>query len=228
MCINSSSVGKLKKNRKKAIYMSFANLIKQLKKQLKSGKRRLSLGLLLLVLVGAYIGIEKLKTFDSIEAAAAPQSQQQQVLERIEQSGNAHRVFAQKIYVCGQELAEIGKLSPNQIAQYYKEHPQDQIKLTSEGQVYFVEQVEDISAACKHNAFFGLDKKGSLSLFEGPPNEEKIMRTFFQLNVEHLKTSLPQGTYNQLKQGIPISDLAEYNSVLSTFSDYAIEVNGHS
>jgi forespore regulator of the sigma-K checkpoint len=221
-------VGKLEKNRKKAIYMSFANLIKQLKKQLKSGKRRLTLGIILIVLVGAYLGIERLKTFDSFEAAAAPQTEQQQMLERIEQIGDAHRVFAQKIYVCGQELAEIGKLSPDQIAQYYKEHPQDQIKLTSEGQVYFVEQVEDISAACKHNAYFGLDKKGSLSLFEGPPNEEKIMRTFFQLNVEHLKTSLPQGTYNQLKQGIPISDLAEYNSVLSTFSDYAIEVNGHS
>jgi forespore regulator of the sigma-K checkpoint len=221
-------VGKLEKNRKKAIYMSFANLIKQLKKQLKSGKRRLTLGLVLFILVGTYLGMERQKTFDSLEATVVPETQQQQVLEQIEKSGNAHRVFAQKMYVCGQELAEIGKLSFAQITQYYKEHPQDQVKLTTEGQVYFVEQVEDISAACKHNAFFGLDKNGSLSLFEGPPNEEKIMRTFFQLNVEHLKTSLPQGTYNQLKQGIPISDLAEYNSVLSTFSDYAIEVTGHS
>ncbi|WP_227013893.1 BofC C-terminal domain-containing protein [Paenibacillus psychroresistens] len=170
----------------------------------------------------------KWKAFDSLEATVAPETQQQQVLDQIEHSGNAHRVFAQKVYVCGQELAEIGKLSSDQIAQYYKDHPQDKIKLTNEGQVYFVEQVDDISAACKHNAFFGLDKHGSLSLFEGPPNEEKIIRTFFQLNVEHLKTSLPQGTYNQLKQGIPISDLAEYNSVLSTFSDYAIEVTGRS
>jgi forespore regulator of the sigma-K checkpoint len=221
-------VGKLEKNRKKAIYMSFANLIKQLKKQLKSGKRRLTLGLVLLMLGGAYIGMERLKTFDSLEAMVEPESKQQQVLDQIKKSGGAHRVFAQKVYVCGQELAEIGKLSSDQIVQYYKEHPQDQVKLTSESQVYFVEQVEDISDECKHNAFFSLDKNGSLSLFEGPPNEEKIIRTFFQLNVEHLKTSLPQGTFNQLKQGIPISDLAEYNSVLSTFSDYAVEVTGRS
>jgi forespore regulator of the sigma-K checkpoint len=221
-------VGKLEKNRKKAIYMSFANLIKQLKKQLKSGKRRLTLGLVLLMLGGAYIGMESLKTSNSLEAMVGPETKQQQVLDQIIRSGNAHRVFAQKVYVCGQELTEIGKLSSDQIAQYYKVHPQDQVKLTTEGQVYFVEQVEDISAACKHNAFFGLDKNGSLSLFEGPPNEEKIIRTFFQLNVEHLKTSLPQGTFNQLKQGIPISDLAEYNSVLSTFSDYAVEVTGRS
>jgi forespore regulator of the sigma-K checkpoint len=221
-------VGKLEKNRKKAIYMSFANLIKQLKKQLKSGKRRLTLGLIVLMLVGAYIGMERMKTFSSLEAMAAPETKQQQVLDQIKKSGNAHKVFAQKVFVCGQELAEIGKLSSDQIAQYYKEHPQDQVKLTTEGQVYFIEQVEDLSAACKQNAFFGLDKNGSLSLFEGPPNEEKIIRTFFQLNIEHLKTSLPQGTFNQLKQGIPISDLAEYNSVLSTFSDYAVEVTGRS
>jgi forespore regulator of the sigma-K checkpoint len=221
-------VGKLEKNRKKAIYMSFANLIKQLKKQLKSGKRRLTLGVVLLMLGGVYIGMESLKTSNSLEAMVAPETKQQQVLDQIKRSGNAHRVFAQKVYVCGQELAEIGKLSSDQITEYYKMHPQDQVKLTTDGQVYFVEQVEDISAACKHNAFFGLDKNGSLSLFEGPPNEEKIIRTFFQLNIEHLKTSLPQGTFNQLKQGIPISDLAEYNSVLSTFSDYAVEVTGRS
>jgi forespore regulator of the sigma-K checkpoint len=217
-------VGKLEKNRKKAIYMSFANLIKQLKKQLKSGKRRLTLGLVLLMLGGAYVGMERLKALKSLEAMAAPETKQYQVLDQIKKSGNTHRVFAQKVYICGQEVAEIGKLSSDQIAQYYKKHPQDQVKLTTDGQVYFVEQVEDLSAACKHNAFFGLDKNGRLSLFEGHPNQEQIIRTFFQLNVEHLKTSLPQGTFNQLMQGIPISDLAEYNSVLSTFSDYAVEL----
>jgi forespore regulator of the sigma-K checkpoint len=219
-------VGKLEKNRKKAIYMSFASLIKQLKKQLKSGKRRLTLGLVLLTLGGIYVGMTQQNTTKSIETIGIPETKQLEVLDQINKSGNAHRVFTQKVFVCGQELTEIGKLSSTQINQYYKEHPQDQVKLNSEGQVYFIEQVQDLSAACKHNAFFGIDKNGSLSLFEGHPNDKQIIRTFFQLNVEHLKTSLPQGTYNQLKQGIPISDLAEYNSVLSTFSDYAVEVNG--
>jgi len=205
--------------------MSFANLIKQLKRQLKSGKRRLTLGLVLLIFGGIYMAMEQQNTPKSLETIGMPETTHGQVLEQIKKSGNAHRVFAQKIYVCGQELTEIGNFSSSQIAQFSKEHPQDQLKLTAEDQVYFVEQVADLSAACKHNAFFGLDKNGNLSLFEGTPDHEQIIRTFFQLNVEHLKTSLPQGTYNQLKQGIPISDLAEYNSVLSTFSDYAVEVN---
>lgn len=205
--------------------MSFANLIKHLKRQLRSGKRRLTLGLVLLTLGGLYLGMGQLNTRHSIATLGIPETKQDQVLEQINKSGNTHRVFTQKVYVCGQELTEIGKLSPVQIAEFLKEHPQDQLKLMAEGQVYFIEQIADLSAECKRNAFFGLDKKGNLSLFEGSPDHEQIIRTFFQLNVEHLKTSLPQGTYNQLKQGIPISDLAEYNSVLSTFSDYAVEVN---
>lgn len=204
--------------------MSFTNLIKQLRKQLKSGKRRLTLGLVLLTLTVAYLGMENLNSPSSLEVMALPQTKQQQVLDQINKSPNAHRVFAQKVYVCGQELAEIGKLNANQITIYSKEHPLEQVKLTDEGQVYFTQQIEDISAACKQNSFFGLDKKGGLSLFEGPPSDEKIIRTFFQLNVEHLKTSMPPGTYDQLKQGISISDLEEYNSVISTFSDYAVEV----
>jgi forespore regulator of the sigma-K checkpoint len=206
--------------------MSLANLIKHLKKQLKSGKRRLTLGLILLLFVAAYIGMGMSRNMHALQVLAAPElKQQQHVLKQIEKKAKEYEVFARKEYVCGQETARIGMLSSAEIAQYHKEHMQDRITLSSSNQVHFIEQVEDLSAECKKNAFFGLDKDGRLSLFEGHPGNEHIIRTFFQINVEHLKTSLPQGTFNQLMQGIPVSDLAEYNSVLSTFSDYAVEVN---
>ncbi|MNI90437.1 hypothetical protein D3C73_1479580 [compost metagenome] len=48
-----------------------------------------------------------------------------------------------------------------------------------------------------------------------------MIRTFFQLDVQHMKSSLPGDAVNQLYSGIRISDLADYNSVLSTFSEYA-------
>jgi forespore regulator of the sigma-K checkpoint len=206
--------------------MSLANLIKHLKKQLKSGKRRLTLGLIFLLFVAAYIGMGMSRDTHALQVLAAPElMQQQQVLKQIEKKTKEYEVFAQKEYVCGQETARIGMLNPTEIVQYHKEHSQNQITLSSSDQVYFIEKVEDLSAQCKKNAFFGLDKDGRLSLFEGHPNKDNIIRTFFQLNVDHLKTSLPQGTFNQLMEGIPVSDLAEYNSVLSTFSDYAVEVN---
>jgi forespore regulator of the sigma-K checkpoint len=215
--------------------VGFSNMIKQLKKELKkqlrSGKRRLMLGSFLVLIGLASFVVMGLARHDSFAAAVngngmnalTPETKQQlDVLQQIETRGGEHEVFAQKMYVCGQETAKIGRLKAGDIVQYHLAHPQDNMKLTTQGEVFFIEQVEDLSAKCKQNAFFGLDKNGNLTLFDGLPNHEQVIRTFFQLNVEHLKTSLPQGTLDQLKQGIRVSDLAEYNSVLSTFSDYVV------
>lgn len=77
----------------------------------------------------------------------------------------------------------------------------------------------------KENTYFGLDDQGILSLFEGLPSEKKVIRSFFQLDVEYLESSLPRDMVDQLYEGIEVTDYAEYNSVLSTFSDYAIDIS---
>jgi forespore regulator of the sigma-K checkpoint len=84
-----------------------------------------------------------------------------------------------------------------------------------------VEPEDDLSPHCRENAYFGMDKNGNLSLFEGIPEQEKVIRTFFQLDVQHMKSSLPGDAVNQLYSGIRVSDMEDYNSVLSTFSEYA-------
>lgn len=73
------------------------------------------------------------------------------------------------------------------------------------------------------NSYIGIDQHGVLSLFEGPPLEEKVIRSFFQINIEFLESSLPPEIVEQLYEGIRITNHSEYNSVLSTFSDYAVE-----
>lgn len=77
----------------------------------------------------------------------------------------------------------------------------------------------------QENSYIGVDENGVLSLFEGPPRQEKVIRSFFQINVEFLESSLPQEIVEQLYRGIQVSTLSEYNSVLSTFSDYAVELS---
>lgn len=133
--------------------------------------------------------------------------------------------FSKKAYVCGEELERIGMLDSNDILNYYRKHPSMTVSLGDKDKVYFTETIDDLSPACKEKAYFGLDSKGNLSLFEGVPNSgtENVMRTFFQLNVEHLESSLPRETVRQLYQGIRIHDIDDYNSVLSTLSDYAVE-----
>ncbi|SDE59949.1 forespore regulator of the sigma-K checkpoint [Paenibacillus sp. UNCCL117] len=133
--------------------------------------------------------------------------------------------FSRKTYVCGEETLRIGMLSAEEILAYYKEHPSLVVSLSEGGTVFFTESIDDLSPDCKEHAYFGLDAKGNLSMFEGIPGSgsENVLRTFFQLNIGHLESSLPRETVRQLYQGIRIRDLDDYNSVLSTLSDFAVE-----
>jgi forespore regulator of the sigma-K checkpoint len=112
------------------------------------------------------------------------------------------------------------------ILAYHKNNPYTVVGLVAEGSVHFVKTIEDLSPRCKENAYFGMDKGGNLSLFEGVPRvgDSNVIQTFFQLNIEHLESSLPRDAIKELYRGIQVRDLSEYNSVLSTFSDYAVEV----
>jgi forespore regulator of the sigma-K checkpoint len=129
-------------------------------------------------------------------------------------------VQLKRIYVCGEEIQALGSMGKSDILAYSRKHPEYEVS-ASDGSVTFSEKVNDLSLHCKENAYFGLDKDGNLSLFDGNPADERVIRTFFQLNVEHMKSSLPAGVWKQLLAGIRVSDIAEFNSVLSTFSDYA-------
>lgn len=83
--------------------------------------------------------------------------------------------------------------------------------------------VEDMSPACKNGAYFGLSPDGYLTLYRDDGEKNEVIETFFRIDVKSLESGLPQEPVNQLYVGIPIEDLAEFNSVLSTFSEYAID-----
>jgi forespore regulator of the sigma-K checkpoint len=144
-------------------------------------------------------------------------------LEAIRSGKDKREVFVHTQYVCGEEIQQFGSMPPQEILSLQKEHPLARVILDRAGSVHLVENVEDLAPKCRENAYFGLDKNGNLTLFEGMPEQERVIRTFFQLDVQHMKSSLPEDAVNQLYSGIRVSDLADYNSVLSTFSEYAAE-----
>lgn len=220
--------------------MSFSSLLKQLKKRLRQKRGWLSLGIVL-IFVGsaavfsfsqdhfrkledeaqkAWVHLAPVESASSVDPAKAKQSAQ--VLNELRKSGQNHAVAVRKLYVCGEELQQLGVRTPAEIDRYLRDHPTLSIAVDEQGIVTLTDQVDDLSAKCKENAYFGLDKNGNLSLFDDLPEKDHVLRTFFQLNIEHLKSSLPREMVDQLYHGIRITDLAEYNSVLSTFSDFAL------
>jgi forespore regulator of the sigma-K checkpoint len=215
--------------------MHVMNLWRQLKRRLRSKRRWLSLGVFVLFAACAlavrwYVGTaERQSSSASALSAFAPAvpnddaKRQADVLEAIRQSGSGREAVVLKTYVCGEERQELGQLQPDGIAKLHAEHPEWTLRLDGDGMVLFTQSVDDMSPACKEKAFFGIDDKGNLSLFDGVPDKDNVIRTFFQLNIGQLESALPHDTVNQLYGGIRVKDMDEYNSILSTFSDYAVE-----
>ncbi len=221
--------------------MGFSKLWNKLKKSVSRKRRLLALGVWLL-LAGAAIAAVwsgRMEQRDAMEDATEavevsgqapaedggrnPDPGQQAVVDMLKKHPQNREVSVKTIYVCGEEMKRLGVKSSEQILRMYGEHPGWTIGMNPDGSVVFSESVDDLSPQCKQNAHFGIDKEGNLTLFDGMPGKANAIRTFFQLNIDYLESSLPQEAVHQLYEGIRVTDLAEYNSVLSTFSDYAVE-----
>ncbi|MFF2887126.1 BofC C-terminal domain-containing protein [Paenibacillus sp. NPDC057967] len=159
-----------------------------------------------------------------IEMKSAYMNMEPSIIPYLKKRKEAVPVVLQRIYVCGEETEPIGQLSSHEVVMLLSDHPEWNAVLQKDNEtVMLVHRIEDISDYCREHAHFGVDKRGNFSLFDGMPKEEKVMRTFFQLDIHYMESSLPQRQLDLLNQGIRVNDIDEYNSVLSTFSDYAVQ-----
>ncbi|NEZ42010.1 BofC C-terminal domain-containing protein [Paenibacillus alvei] len=145
------------------------------------------------------------------------------VIAQLVQEDTKREVIARKQYICGKNDEVLGIKPTRDIVQLVLNHPDWSVSMDADGRVILEEQIEELSGTCKDGAHISLDKDGNLTLYDGPPEDGKVIRTFFQLDVESMESSLPPKVMKQLYQGIRITDVDAYHSVLSTFSDYAIE-----
>lgn len=143
-------------------------------------------------------------------------------IEQLKSYAGKLPVKLRKVYICGEEISLLGEKTASEMIDLRNSHPDWNVAITDDG-IVFEEQIDDLAETCKGSAYISLDKAGNLSLFDGPPKKEKVVRTFFQLDVEYMESSLPKERVDQLNQGIRIHDKDEYLSVLSTFSDFAVE-----
>ncbi|WCK53623.1 BofC C-terminal domain-containing protein [Aneurinibacillus sp. Ricciae_BoGa-3] len=85
----------------------------------------------------------------------------------------------------------------------------------------FEMKMNDISSRSKTKGYFGVNDKDELTLYEGQPEQGKVIQTFFQLDTKKLETNLPQKEIERLHKGIRITDVGEYNSIISSYSEFA-------
>ncbi|CAM4196552.1 BofC C-terminal domain-containing protein [Paenibacillus typhae] len=144
------------------------------------------------------------------------------LLETVRSEGISRVVHLKTVYVTGEEIQTLpGLKSPGQQKALIKDRPGWSGWISGEGDLWLEKRVNDLSPLTKQNAYIGVDEEGNLSLFKGRPEGEEVLKTFFQMDMGSMKSSLPEEVWKQLHDGIRVQDIEEYNSVLSTFSDYA-------
>lgn len=138
-------------------------------------------------------------------------------------------VHIHRTYLCGEEYRSLGLLSVERAKRAAQRPAVTFVRLNSSpaGAPVLVleEKVGDLSEACKQSAVFGLDRAGRLTLYDGPPRKEKVVRTFYQLDIRVMESRLPKDEVKRLTDGIRIEDKETYYSVLSSFSDFAIDAS---
>lgn len=226
------------------VHVNTFNFRKQFKRRWRRWKRTLWMtAALLAVTILAYSGlpisstIERLLTTNFSEATSVmgPVTQEtrseQEIQALVEQldadPDHLTSVVLETEYICGVETEQLGKMARPQLKMLLTQHPEWDATVGTKDELHLKQRVDDLSPLCKQQAYISIDAVGNLNLYEGKPAEEKVIRTFFQLDVGTLESSLPEGVLEQLQQGIRIQDKDEYDSVISTFSDYAVDEDHH-
>jgi len=103
---------------------------------------------------------------------------------------------------------------------YLHEHPQWTLMKKNKTHIFLKRTVNDLSPVSKAAGVLGLKDGHTLTLFRGNPAQNRIIQTFFQIDVQALQAS----EYNLLKSGIPITNKRSYQKMLHMLTRY--EMNG--
>ncbi len=140
------------------------------------------------------------------------------------------QVVLTRTYLCGIKDQESKQLTNETFDQVLNLFSGWEIVSVQQGKIELAKQENDISPECKKNGYFGITPEGMLTLFHGLPEQNKVIQTFYQINTARMEASLPQQELEQLRKGIKVNDVAEYNSILSTYGEFQendVEVFGH-
>ncbi|MBE3554912.1 MAG: BofC C-terminal domain-containing protein [Thermicanus sp.] len=135
---------------------------------------------------------------------------------------NMAEVIFRTIYEVGPVEEEVKKLPYSELENLKKKYG-NLTPYGANGDRFIVEKrVEDLSPFIKERGKLGLTKEGMLMLYTGSDIDPQVIETFFRIDVKRMESSLPQEEVNLLRQGIPVHSLAEFNSILSTYGEYAL------
>ncbi|PLS15635.1 regulator [Bacillus sp. M6-12] len=127
------------------------------------------------------------------------------------------KVVLQRMYLDGEISEETIIVKIWAMEDFWAEYKDWQLVDQSEERIIFQRKENDISPLLKANGYFGLSSDGTLSIFNGRPDQSKIIQSFFQIDVGKLESFKRQ----ELLEGIRIENKNKYEQVIESFKHYS-------
>ncbi|WP_028392065.1 intercompartmental signaling factor BofC [Bacillus cihuensis] len=131
------------------------------------------------------------------------------------------KVVLQRVYLDGEMSEETHTESILAMEDFWAEYVGWELVDQNNERIVLKKNEPDISPLLKSNGFFGISEDGIFSIFNGKPEEQKIIQSFFQLDIEKLEVKEQE----ELVHGIPILNKNQYEKVLEAYKSYSLPYN---
>lgn len=128
-------------------------------------------------------------------------------------------VILERVYVDGEVSEEILHENVQSIETVRMKYKDWQVVQMDEEQIVLQQKINDISPLLKANGYFGISDDGTISIFNGKPNNADIIQSFFQIDIKKLEGK----KHEELVKGIPIKTKEDFDKVLEALKPYSIE-----
>lgn len=128
------------------------------------------------------------------------------------------KIILQREYLDGELSEEKVTEVFRKIEDLQKKYKDWEIVEQTKEQIVLHKTENDISPLLKANGYFGITDDGTLSIFIGRPQYEKIIHTFFQIDVGRLEVYKQE----ELHRGIPINNKEQFYSLIKEYKEYSV------
>lgn len=126
-------------------------------------------------------------------------------------------VILERVYVDGEVSEEIIHENVLNIETIKFKYSDWQVVQMDEEQIVLQKKINDISPLLKANGYFGISEDGTISIFNGKPDNADIIQSFFQIDIKKLEGK----KHEELKKGIPIKTKEDFDKVLEALKPYS-------
>ncbi|MFD1705560.1 BofC C-terminal domain-containing protein [Siminovitchia sediminis] len=128
-------------------------------------------------------------------------------------------VHLKRVYLDGAMSEEVVNETVFALEDFWAKYESWQLVDMDEKRLVFEKNINDVSPLLKANGYIGISEDGTLSIFNGKPEQSDVIRSFFQIDVKKMESS----QHLRLIQGIPVHTKEEFTKVVESMKRYSVD-----